>query len=295
MNFRAFLALSSLLALAGCGSQTAASPTSTAPAPPTAQPTAPVSKPTSPSTPATPVATARVVAVGSAYDRGQTYLKAGQYAAASQQFNRSLQAAPSSSSAFFGLGNAEWGQKHFQNAFVAYRRAAQLNQRNPEYVYRTALAALYVQGGTSSSNPYIRAAISYSTRFIQMEPKKIAGYHLRFLAYGQSLQRKLQLPDAQKEVALEPRNADSYNDLGIAYANGGHYGQAANAFSHAITLQPRYYAYYIDRAEAENLNKQQDLALKDLHTAQGLAPDPKTRQTIGLAIASLTKAMQHQK
>lgn len=296
MKFRALLALSSVLVLAGCGSKTAASPTATVSSlSPTTHPTSAATQP-SPTSPTTvPTGTSRIVATGSSYDRGQAYLRAGQYATASHEYNQWLRSHPTFAAGFYGLGNAEWGQQHFQNAYVAYRKAAQLDPHNAEYVYKTGLAALYVQNSNSASNPYVRAAIAYASRYIRLQPTHVAGYHLRFLAYGQSLNRKMQLPDAQSEVKLEPRNPDSYNDLGIALANNAKYARASAAFTRAIMLQPSYYAYYIDRAEAENLNKQQSLAMRDLRKAQALAPDAKTRQSLGMAIASLTKAMQHQK
>jgi len=66
-----------------------------------------------------------------------------------------------------------------------------------------------------------------------------------------------------------------------------------DAWSVQVLADEPVRSFETTRAEAENLNKQQSLAMRDLRKASALAPDAKTRQSIGMAIASLSKAMHH--
>ena len=269
MKYRAGMALSCVVALLGCGTQ--------------------ASLPTSPAFAARLVTNhshsrTEVSASASAFAQGEADLRAHQYAAAVQEFKKSIQLHQNTVQSYAGLGTAYFGMRQFSNSYNAFRTASDLQQTNADYAYKASLAALY-----ASKN---KASIAYATRFIHLQPRTFNGYHLRFVAYNNALLRKQLLPDASMEVKLEPRNASAHDDLGIAYSQNGKYAAGIAEYTRAIALQRTNYAFYVNRAVAENLNKQQAAAMHDLQLAYKYAPTAKARQNISLAMKSLAKAMK---
>jgi Flp pilus assembly protein TadD len=61
-----------------------------------------------------------------------------------------------------------------------------------------------------------------------------------------------QLPDAISEqnaaLAIEPNNADDWNNLGVLHARNGDKASARNAFEHALTLNPQHAAAHANLA-----------------------------------------------
>ena len=291
MKVGVLLSLGGVIAVAGCGSNSTASPP-----PPTARPTATrvaVHLTPVPTAKARPVATkpavkatrVRITAVTQPFEEGKADLRARNYTAAAREFQLSIDRHLHVADSYAGLGTASLALQDFRAAFRAYRTAAAIQPRNTFYLYYTSFAALYARD--------FQTSVAYATRFIHLEPKNASGYHLRFLGFGQLLMHKKQVIDARMVVRLRPRDANSYNDLGIALANDGKPAQAATAFTHAIQLRPANLSYYMNRAQAENLNGQPNLVLRDLEKARSLARDPGTRRTIDEAIANFKKQTQH--
>jgi tetratricopeptide (TPR) repeat protein len=215
----------------------------------------------------------------SPFVKGTKYLQAHNYAQAKEQFTLSIKRGQHVADSYADLGTLALEQLKYADAYRAYRSAVKRNPKNPGYEYYAAYSSLYA--GDYSS------AVSYASRYIRLASKNPAGYHLRFLAYGKLLDAKEQLKDARTVVALAPKAAFAYVDLGAALANDKQPKAAIQAFSQAIRLQPRQGLYYIDRAQAENMTRQTALVLRDLETARSLATDPKTRRQIDQAIAQV--------
>jgi len=221
---------------------------------------------------------------GTAYDRGQTYMKVRNFPAALTQFGLSIRRNQRVADSYANIGTANLDMGKPAAAYRAFKAAVSHNATNAAYLYYAAYSALY--------NQDFRGAVSYATRFIGLQPKNPAGYHLRFLAYGKLLERKNQVKDASAEVKLQPRSPESYDDLGIALTNDGKFAPAVTAFSHAIHLRPASLSYYTNRAMAENLNGQTNAVLRDLHTARSLAKDSLTKKQIDEAIANFKKHLK---
>lgn len=288
MKLGIILALGGAAALAGCSSQ--ATPTRTpTPTKPTLAPAATSVAATTPATTPVPTAaTARqttgtpiTIAAGAGFAEGNADLHAHHYAAAIIAFRNAIIHHQHVSDAYIGLGTAALGLNNFATAYQAYRSAALLAPHNAAIVYYIAYAALHAQD--------YHGALTYATRYIQMKPNDVNGYHLRLLAYGHLYKPKAQIKDAQTIVRLQPHNAAAFNDLGIALGNDSQFVKSIAAFSKAIKLSPNNPSYYTNRAIAENLDKQPRLALQDLYTARSKTTDPVTRGRINLAIANLKK------
>lgn len=221
---------------------------------------------------------------GSPYERAVAYTRAGQNAPAAAQYKKSIQQHQHVAESYAGLGTVGIRQGDYNAAYSAYRKASALRPTDAELVYKSAFTALY------SGDAH--AAVTYASRYIQLEPHRTSGYHLRFLAYGKLARRTEQIRDARSITRLDPKSTIAFTDLGIALANNGKFSQATQAFSRAIALSPTNVSYYTNRAIAENLNHQQPRAMADLHKARSLAKDAATRSSLDRAIASLTKDMK---
>ena len=74
----------------------------------------------------------------------------------------------------------------------------------------------------------------------------------------------------QKE--LEPRDADFYNNRGIAYGERGQYDDAISDFTRALEINPRYAEAYYNRGLAYIRKGQYDQAISDFNKAVEINP-----------------------
>lgn len=290
MSLRALCLLACALALAGCASPVASGSTATS------TPTANQAGPTLTALPAPtnvrsvhPKAekTRLAASRGDDYRAGQLDLSARDYRSAAPHFRKSIRQHRNVAASYAGLGEAEDGQGQYLKGYQAYRKAVSMQPHNQAYLYGAAYSAL--------SARQFHDSINYASLLIQQNPKSVAAYHVRMIAYGSLTLTKQQLSDARKIVELEPNNPQALNDYGIALGNNRKYLESIQAFSRAIRLQPRYYAYYSNRAIVENVIHQQKAALADLKTAERLAPDPQTKKMMAVAIRNLKKQMAKSK
>lgn len=227
----------------------------------------------------------RAGAASGAYARGLVDLRRQRYAAAEKEFKAAIAHRDHLVQAYAGLGTAAIGLRDFITALNAYRHGAALSPRDPNFQYRASYSALYADD--------FHAAVKYATAYIHLRPKDPAGYHLRFLSYGNLLQAKEQLQDAHTEVTLQPKNASAYDDLGIALANSHQYKQAERILTQAIKLQPKNGLFWSNRGQAEYQNRQLVAALHDFQRALVLTTDPTRRKLLVTAISFLKKKTHH--
>ena len=77
----------------------------------------------------------------------------------------------------------------------------------------------------------------------------------------------------QKAVKADPKEANTHNNLGLAYKGAGKMKEAIKAFSDAIEVEPNNTAGYINRGTVYTLEKNYDKAIEDLNKAIQLTPD----------------------
>jgi tetratricopeptide (TPR) repeat protein len=275
------------LLVVGCGSSNASrvvAPTAVSEVAPTRAPTVKDPRRNSKPRPTATPTRIKIPRNGTAFQKGLAYLRAGLYDMAAQQFQLSIQHHQSMADSYANLGTIAIAQANYAQAYLNFQSAVQLQPKNSAYLYYAAFAALRAQDFSDAG--------TYATRYIAIDPKNPAGYHLRFLAYRYLMNRKGQVQDAQTLAQLQPKSAGAFNDLGIALTNDGKFPQAIQAFTRAIQLLPKNGTYYANRAQAENFNNQPKLALQDLETARSLAKDPQTRQQVDQAIFTLCQTSQ---
>ena len=72
--------------------------------------------------------------------------------------------------------------------------------------------------------------------------------------------------------ALEPQDAEAYNNRGLAYFDKGNLDQAITDYDQAIALDPRFAPAYLNRGLAYVTTGRYDQALADLGKVLGLDP-----------------------
>lgn len=285
MNSRLLCVVAGGVLLAGCGASNAASSHRTPTAAATSQPTAASLPPTTaPSVrPTSPPQISSSSDPGSAYKTARSELRAHNFSAAARHFKQAVKKGKNRADAYAGLGNADLRLGQYMDAYHAYAKAVHLKPNDANYLYGASLAAY-----TAKQFP---ESLQYSTRYIKLKPNAPIGYHLRILANDSLGHTKPQLPDALKIVHLQPKNAQAFNDLAIAYGNNRKYQQALEAFGKAIALDKKNYSFYFNRAVIENVVKERSAAIADMEKARALAPTKASKK----AIAAFERRIQSKK
>jgi tetratricopeptide (TPR) repeat protein len=149
------------------------------------------------------------------------------------------------------------------------RQATLLDPTSPELAYQLARA----QEALGANED---AAVAYC-RFLALAPNapEAAESRERVAALARSTQ------PAVSERVLAPFRS------GVTAYEAGRYAQAATAFGDAITLQPDWADAYYDRALANALRGQRELAIADLQQYLRLRPEAEDRAAVIARISSL--------
>ena len=67
----------------------------------------------------------------------------------------------------------------------------------------------------------------------------------------------------QKAAKADPKNANNFTNLGLAYKGAGKMDEAAKAFSSALEAEPENFAAYLNRGIAYTALKNYDKAVQD--------------------------------
>ena len=164
----------------------------------------------------------------------------------------------------------ELGQRAQQSAILGDRAAARdqlrqatlLDPANPELAYQLARAQEAVGANED--------AVAAYCRFLALAPNasESAEVRERLTTLGRATQ------PAVSERVLTPFRA------GVTHYEAGRYAQAAIAFGNAITLQPDWADAYYDRALANALRGQRELAIRDLQQYLRLRPEAEDRTAV---------------
>jgi tetratricopeptide (TPR) repeat protein len=160
---------------------------------------------------------------------GSIYQATGKTTEALVELATAAQLAPSSDDVFRRLGRAYLASGRGEEAMAAYERAIEIN---PYYwVSHNAIAIAHVQLGA-----FDKAAEALK-KVTELEPTNVSG-HNDLGAVSLQLGRFDEAASAfQRALALEPR-AQTYTNLGIAYAYAGKYGEAIVESLKAVDLEP---------------------------------------------------------
>jgi len=129
----------------------------------------------------------------------------------------------------------------------------------------------YIQLGISNGRKGdLDAAVATFNDAIAIDPKCVAAYENRGMAYR--FQHKLDeaLTDFNHVIQLEPNYQDAYNNRGITLGLKGNFDGALSDFNHLIQLNPKYPKAYYNSAHVKYFKGDLDGATTDLNQAMDL-------------------------
>src|SRR3989344_2576025 len=106
-----------------------------------------------------------------------------------------------------------------------------------------------------------------------LNPNDAEAYNNRGFNYYLSGDIDRAIEDYNKAIAINPDSVEAYNNRGFAYHKKGQYDMAIEDFNKAITLNPNDAEAYYIRGLAYHNNGQYDKAIEDFNKAIALDPN----------------------
>ena len=163
-------------------------------------------------------------------NRGAAYGEIGDWAHASQDFNKAIDLNPEDAYAYYNRGNAYHHEGAFDEAIQNYNKAIDLN---PEYA-----AAYNNRGNAYADKGELDNAIQDCNKAIELNPKDPRPYVNRGNAYDKIGVFDLAIQNYNKAIELNPDHARAYYNRGIAYQRRRDFDKAIQDFNKAIELNP---------------------------------------------------------
>jgi len=164
---------------------------------------------------------------------GTIYNGIGKYEAAVEEFRRALDSEPNNDEAYRELARSYEGLNNWEAAEATYLKAIEVR---PSYWYSYLwLAQFYM-----FSRQQYGDAIDVYQKAIDRAPDNFAPYFGLCGAYLFAGRYPDAIKSCNRSIELEP-TAYSYMNLGVGYWDLRQYPLAAQAFEHAVQLNPRYY------------------------------------------------------
>ncbi|MYD62900.1 MAG: tetratricopeptide repeat protein [Gemmatimonadetes bacterium] len=132
---------------------------------------------------------------------------------------------------------------------------------------------IFQQGNFLMMIGQIDKAIEAYSHVTEINPRYVATYNNRGIAYLGKGMYDQAIADCNKILELNPELAIAYNKRGNAYFDKGDYDQAIADYSKAIELKPDYDQYYYNRGNAYGRKRTYNRALADYKKAIRLNPD----------------------
>ena len=125
-------------------------------------------------------------------------------------------------------------------------------------------------------------AIAAYSRAIELKPKNAEHYNDRGVAYGEKGEHELAINDFNASIQYNPDNADTYYNRGVTYDMKNDVEHAFKNYTKAIQLNPELINAYVNRGNAYNNKGRLTLAINDLKKAIQLDPnDAKAYTNLG--------------
>ena len=210
---------------------------------------------------------------------GQELARNGNYAAAIDAYNRTLDITPGAVGAYIARGNAAYELGQVQTARADFSRAIDLA---PDlalpYLSR---AAFYVR----VREP--RAALADVDAALAIQSDSAEAYNLRGEAYFVLGEMNAALTAYDRALDLQPDNAHAYSNRGQVHRYEGRLKLARADFDRAIQLNPLLAEAFIRRADLLVSQNNPAAALDDYTRALRLDPaDPNARYGRGTLLAA---------
>lgn len=177
-------------------------------------------------------------------EEGSSHNRHGRYKEAEYAYNRAVKLAPTSSTAYNGLGYARNGLKQYEEARDALIKAISLA---PEHVYA------YINLGKALKGlKNYKQALDVFEQAIKYDSSNALAYKGKgdvLILIGRNEDNDRYYNEARKAldkaINLDPKNAAFYYSKGFALVELKNYKQALKSLEIAINLDPNYtFAYY---------------------------------------------------
>jgi len=192
------------------------------------------------------------------FNRGVAYAAKGDYDRAIADYTYTLKIDPNDAYTYNNRGGAYYNKGDYKLAIADYEAALRIN---PSYSMARAnlekarqmtgsgtsgsgagsqsqqeTAMTFLNRGLGRSNPDM--AIADYTQAIRLEPKLVAAYHNRGIAYANKGDYEKAIIDYNQAIQLDPNNATAYTNRGNAYHMVGDRRRARADWSKALQLDP---------------------------------------------------------
>ena len=132
---------------------------------------------------------------------------------------------------------------------------------------------VFQQGNFLMMHEEIDRAIENYSHVIALNPNNAATYNNRGVAYGKKGGFDRAFEDYTKAIQLNPDFVKAYDNRGVAYGEKGEYEYAIEDYTRAIELNPDYAVAYNNRGGIYYLKEEYKSAIADFTKAIELDPD----------------------
>ena len=176
---------------------------------------------------------------------GNIYMESRQYEKAKEQFNAALKIKPYSFEAFLGLGKLYFQQGQWEQAAAYFDRAC--SSHGASYVRSISMGNVYYAQGLSAEPLTSPSPLRGEGKGEGgTSPRVTDPLSRRFLEQAEA--------EYKKAVALKPRLAEGYNNLGLVYQKKKDYAGAARSLKKALECEPGNPTILLNLAEVSYLN-----------------------------------------
>ena len=193
---------------------------------------------------------------------------AGNFDRSLSHYNRAIELNPQESRYFSNRGNIYFDLQQNDEALADYNHCIALNPRDKEAFANR--GAIYGREGQWNQ------AINDLNQAIALDPDFFNAYMNRAVIHSMMEQRELAIRDYYRCLELEPDNDAIWNALAIEYQHLGDFEASVKALNTAITYNPQFGLYYVNRGISYKYLQRGDLARKDFDQARvlGATVDP---------------------
>lgn len=160
-----------------------------------------------------------------------------------KDYNEALRLNPTNGQIHNSRGRLFFDGKEYEKAKQDYIEAIKSDSTVSEYWVN--LASSHAAAGQ------LQEAIPFLNKAVQLDPKNMQAYKIRFITFLNLNQPDLAFKDSEQAIELGLRESDMYHERGLIYFNRQQFQKAIEEFTEAINLQGKNMKiYYNARAEA---------------------------------------------
>lgn len=175
---------------------------------------------------------------------------------------------------FFSLGQAEYSRSNFEEAIELIETAVaslpDLNQLNNNEL-EIDLAYFRLGWLYQTTNKDSLAIVAYD-QVIALNPEDAEAFNNRGAAYRNLGEYEQAIADLNHAITLNPEYTDAFLNRGNAYAGSGNYEQAIADLDRAININPNFAIAFNNRGAYYNEIREYEQAIADLDQAIKLNP-----------------------